>query len=97
MNDQNPQIPPPYPSIAEIPPPGPHRRRVLRAAGISINLEDFSEEERAAPDFPQSWQRPDRPRIPRQRSAPTPNMALLIRGRLAAMAFNPPSEPKNSD
>jgi hypothetical protein len=31
----------------DLPPPGPERRRLLRAAGVNFTVEDFTEEERA--------------------------------------------------
>lgn len=40
-------VPPAYPTMADMPPPGPARRRILRAAGINLRMSDFSEGERA--------------------------------------------------
>lgn len=42
---------PPYPLIANMPPPGPARRRALRAAGINLTLADFTAEERQTRGF----------------------------------------------
>jgi len=38
-------VPPPYPRIADLPPPGNARRRLLRDYGIRIGREDFSNDE----------------------------------------------------
>ncbi len=40
-------VPPPYPRIADMPPPGSARRRLLREFGIRISLTDFTDEELA--------------------------------------------------
>lgn len=37
---------PAYPRIADLPPPGDARRRILLDAGIRIHLSDFTDEER---------------------------------------------------
>ena len=40
-------VPPPYPRIADIPPPGDARRKVLRQFGLSVSSSDFSDQELA--------------------------------------------------
>lgn len=40
-------VPPPYPRIADLPPPGNPRRRLLREYGIRIRRDDFSNDELA--------------------------------------------------
>jgi hypothetical protein len=38
--------------IALMPPPGLARRRLMRAAGVNLTIDDFTDEERAVRGFP---------------------------------------------
>ncbi len=46
------RVPPPYPRIADMPPPGKERRSLLAQFGITIRRRDFTEAELAGDGFP---------------------------------------------
>lgn len=46
-------VPAAYPLIADMPPPGPARRRRMRAAGLDVSVADFTADERAVRGFPE--------------------------------------------